>query len=138
MQPSTVILLVLMMLVFARTRSPGKTRYAWLQQFGGWQRVFAVIAVLLTLLIVLNPDFLALGLLGDTAFFDVLALALALQMHLYASQALRICLAAWPKVMRILNIPSPGLLYLLESLSSLIARVLSAVQKLRTRILPQA
>lgn len=137
MQPTTVFLLVLMMLAYARTRSPGKTRHAWLQQFGGWQRVFGTVAVVMALFIVLNPEFYALGLLGDSAFFDMLALALALQMHLYVGQAVRICLMAWPKAMRILGIPSPGLLYLLDVSSSLLARVRTVVQKLRIGTLSQ-
>jgi hypothetical protein len=137
MQPTTVILLALMMLAYARTRSLGKTRHAWLQQFGGWQRVFGTVAVIMALIIVLNPEFYALGLLGDAAFFDMLALALALQMHVYIGQAVRICLTAWPKAMRILGIPSPGLLYLLDVSSSLLTRVLPVVQKLSTRSLSQ-
>jgi hypothetical protein len=45
-----------------------------------------VIAVFLVLLMAMNPEFLALGFLGDAAFFDIMVLALSLQMNMIASR----------------------------------------------------
>jgi hypothetical protein len=60
---------------------------AAVQQLGRWKYVFAVIAALVAMLLILNPEFLAISLLGDTAFFDLFVLALTLQLHLLASGA---------------------------------------------------
>src|SRR5205809_7834058 len=87
MKNTIIILLGLAMLVYASSRSTAKTKPTRFQGFQGWQKIFGVVAVILTLLIVLNPEFLALGLLGDTAFFDMLVLALSLQLHTYATGA---------------------------------------------------
>jgi hypothetical protein len=51
----------------------------WAEHLRGWQIIFAAAAFVAVLLMMLNPEFLALGLLGDTAFFDVLVLAFGLQ-----------------------------------------------------------
>lgn len=83
------------------------------RQLQGWHKIFGVVAVLLVMLILLNPELFALGLLGDTAFFDVLALALSTQMQTFVGHA-------WARLGRVLAvdiwrvwIPSPGLGYLL-------------------------
>jgi hypothetical protein len=87
MRKPITILLGLALLAYAGVRLRNKTKPAWFQQLQGWQKLFGGLAVILTLLIVLNPEFLALGLLGDTAFFDMLVLVLGLQLHLYATRA---------------------------------------------------
>jgi hypothetical protein len=46
-----------------------------------------VVALGLALVIMLNPEFLALGLVGDAAFFDVLVLLLSLQLKDFVLQA---------------------------------------------------
>jgi uncharacterized membrane protein YkgB len=85
MQKVTLILFALSILAYASTRSLNKTKPSWFQHLKGWQKIFGTLAVVLTLLIILNPEFLALGLVGDTAFFDLLILALSLQMHASAT-----------------------------------------------------
>ena len=134
MQRVTIILLGLGMLAYAITRSPDKPRPARFQHLKGWQKIFGVVAVILTLLIILNPEFLALGLLGDTAFFDMLVLAISLQMHAFAARAFRGCVDVLSRGVRWLGIPSPGLRYLLAILTPAIAGAVSAFQKVVHRI----
>ena len=55
-------------------------------RFTGWQKLVSFVAIILALLIVLNPEFLALGLFGDAAFFDLLVLALSLQLQMVATR----------------------------------------------------
>lgn len=135
MKRATIILLGLAMLAYASIRSPDKTKLTWFQHLKGWQKIFGVVAVILTLLIVLNPEFLALGLLGDTAFFDMLVLALSLQMHVFAARVFHSCVNGLSRGVRGLGIPSPGLSYLLAVLTLAIAGVVSTFQKAVHRIL---
>ncbi len=123
------------MLVFASTRSDGKTKLTWFRQLSGWKKIFGVVAIILTLLIVLNPEFLALGFLGDAAFFDMMVLALSLQMHTVAARAFRTCIDAFFKAMRWLGIPSPGLCYVLAVSTLVIETAISAFQKAVHRFL---
>jgi hypothetical protein len=48
---------------------PNRIKPAWSQQLKGWQKLFGLVGVILAVLIIINPELLALGLLGDTAFF---------------------------------------------------------------------
>src|ERR1041385_5306701 len=91
MQNVTIILFALGMLAYASTRSLDKTKVSRFQHLKGWQKLFGALAVILALFIILNPEFLALGLLGDTAFFDILVLALSLQMRALAIRAFHGC-----------------------------------------------
>jgi len=110
-------------------------RHAQSQHFRGWQKLFGVIAVVLTILMILNPEFLAMGLFADTAFFDMLVVALTLQMHTFAARACRSCAIAVAKGMRCARLPSSGMIYLL-TLSSLAMGTATAVfQKAAHRIL---
>ena len=109
--------------------APGRMKPAWLQPLNGWQPVFGLVAFLLVVLVMLNPEFLALGLLGDTAFFDMLVLALTLQMHLSVVRACRRCVTGLTKVVRYVAIPSPGLRYLLGSSTLLIGSLVTFIQK---------
>jgi len=52
-----------------------------------WQKLLGVIAIALTVLIVINPEFLAIGLLGDAAFFDLLVLLITLRLQMLTTQA---------------------------------------------------
>src|ERR1043166_8012360 len=83
MQRVTIILLGLAILAYASTWSSNKTQPSRFQHLKGWQKIFGVLAVSFALLVVLNPEFLALGLIGDTAFFDMLVLAMSLQLHVF-------------------------------------------------------
>jgi hypothetical protein len=135
MQKATIILLGLALLAYASTRSPDKTKLPRFPHLKGWQKIFGVLAVILTLLIILNPEFLALGLLGDTAFFDFLVLALSLQVHVFATRAFHSCVEVLSRGARWLGIPSPGLRYLLAVLTPAIAVAVTALHKAVHRIL---
>jgi hypothetical protein len=135
MQKITIILLGLALLACASTRSPDRTRRSRFQHLKGWQKLFGVLAVILTLLIILNPEFLALGLIGDTAFFDILVFALSLQMHGLATRAFHRCVEVLSSRVRWLGIPSPGLRYLLAVLTPAIAGALITFQKAVHRLL---
>jgi hypothetical protein len=71
----------------ARTRRTAKPQPAWAVQLRGWHKIFGLVALGLALVIMLNPEFLALGLVGDAAFFDVLVLLLSLQLKDFVLQA---------------------------------------------------
>jgi hypothetical protein len=80
-----------------------------------------------------NPEFICLGLLGDATFFDFLVLALSLQMHGIAMQLWRRVADLGGRTLRWLNIPSPGLVYLMCAVTVVVASVSTAIQKLLTR-----
>jgi hypothetical protein len=129
MQNITIILFGLAMLAYASTRSPAKIKLSRFPHLKGWQKLFGGVAVVMTLLIILNPEFLALGLLGDTAFFDMLVLALSLQTHVVAVRAFRRGVDLLSKGVRWMGIPSPGLLYLWVVAVVFIGGVASSIQK---------
>ncbi len=128
MKTTSLILLGLAMIAFTFTR----TRPRHLK---GSQKFFAAVSVVCAVLILLQPEFLALGLLGDTTFFDILVLALSLQMHSYAVQVIRMFVAVLSSSVRWLGIPSPGFSYILAVLTLGIAGGISALQRAANRIL---
>src|SRR5436190_4044037 len=134
MQKVTFILLGLAMLAYASTRSPAKINLSRFQHLKGWQKVFGVLALFLAVLIILNPEFLALGLMGDTAFFDMLVLALSLQLHVFVTRAYHRCVEVLSKGVRWLGFPSPGLCYVLAVLTLVMASAVTAFQKAVQRI----
>jgi hypothetical protein len=136
MQKVTIIILLgLALLAHASTRSPDKTKQSRFQHLKGWRKLFEVLAVILTLLIILNPEFLALGLIGDAAFFDMLVLLLSLRMHAVATRVFHCCVDVLFRGVRWLGIPSPGLRYLLAVLIAAFAGALTTLQKAVHRIL---
>jgi uncharacterized membrane protein YkgB len=135
MQNVTIILIGLVILAYASTRSPNKTKLSRFQHLKGWQKLFGVLAVVMALLILLNPEFLALGLIGDTALFDMLVLALSLQSRTVALRAFHGCVDMLSRGMRWLVIPSPGLRYLLAFATPLIVGTVAMFQRAVHRIL---
>src|SRR5215472_13908813 len=105
MQTMPLILLGFALIAFAINRARS-------QPLQGWQKLFGAVAFVFAVVILLQPEFLALGLLGDTAFLDLLVLAMSLQMHRFVSRALRWCIAMWGRCVPRAWIPSPGLSYL--------------------------
>src|SRR5947207_12324046 len=79
----TVLGLVIACVCFRMRKRKG---FGSFHQMTGWQKVFGILAVVAAIVIVMNPEFLCLGLLGDTAFFDVLVLGLSLQLHQLATR----------------------------------------------------
>lgn len=51
-------------------------------------KIIRIIAVIAAIFIVLNPEFLAFGIIADAAFFDMLVLLLGLQLHGFLGSAL--------------------------------------------------
>jgi hypothetical protein len=123
-----------LVLACVMTRAEDRNKPAWAQRLKGWHTVFGVIAFILTLLIVLTPEFFALGLLGDAAFFDMLVLALSLQLHSFAARACRVCLNMVARGARWIVIPSPGLSYLLMVSTVAFGSALATIQKAVHRI----
>ena len=134
MQTSLLILVGLAIIGYGLVRAPHRVRPTWSRHLKGWRKLFAFIAVVLTILIILNPEFLALGLVGDTAFFDMLVLALGLQMHAYATQGGRWLVRTVVRGLRCVGIPSPGLSYLLAFSTIAFGSAVSAFQKAVHRI----
>ena len=135
MQTQLVILVgVATILAIAFNQGRGRTKRECSQHLKGWQRVFGMVAFVAVLLIMINPEFLALGLLGDTAFFDMLVLALGLQMHTLVIRAFRWCVTVLTRGLRCVRIPSPGLRYLLAVSTLAIGSALSTLQKALHRI----
>lgn len=118
-------------LLLGRSSRAGRS---WLPHLQGWQKLCGVIALLLALLILLNPDFLLLGMLGDTTFIDLLVLALSVQMFTYAQWAWRWLRHTIVQSVRWVGIPSFGLRYLVYVSSPFIGSAISSVQKTIHRI----
>ena len=129
MNRTTIILLGLLMLACASGRARRQSGWQWLRQLSGSQKIFGVVAFVLVLLILLNPEFLALGLLGDSALFDMLVLAISLQLHTYVVRAGRGFLTVTARGRRWAGIPSPGFNYLLVVSAVWIGSGISAFQK---------
>jgi hypothetical protein len=129
MRKPITILLGLALLAYGGVRLRNKSKPGWFQQLQGWQKVFGALAVILTLLIVLNPEFLALGLLGDTAFFDMLVLVLGLQLHHYATRAFYGFRSVLSRILRWLGMPSPGFSYSLALLWCAAASAISMLHR---------
>ena len=129
MQTTLIMLAGFAMVAYAWTRAPKQSATGWFQHLSGFQKLLGVIAVFVVLLMSLNPEFLALGFFGDTAFFDIMVLALSLQMHTIVSRACRGCVKALTQGIRWALTPGPGDLYLLDACESCVAKIRSAVPK---------
>lgn len=71
----------LILVAFAAKGGSNKIGPTWFKHLTGSQKVWGLGAVILAMFIMLNPELLVLGLLGDAAFFDLLVLALSLQLR---------------------------------------------------------
>src|SRR5579863_8799077 len=77
--PTQIILFAFF--AFALASLPGKYRPKWFHRLRWWQILIGAIATIAALLIIMSPEFYALGLLGDSAFFDLLAVAIGVQLQ---------------------------------------------------------
>ena len=128
------ILLGLAILAYAFTRVLDRIKPAGSQPLKWWQKLAGGVAVFLAVLIVINPEFLALGLLGDAAFFDALVLLFSLQLQTIGARVWDYVGVMVSRTMRWLRIPSPGMLYLLATSAIAIGSVVSTLQKVVHRI----
>jgi hypothetical protein len=87
MQMTLTLFLAAALLAYAFGRRLERIKPGLHQDLRWWQRPLVLVAVIAALLIVLNPEFLALGLVGDTAFFDLLVLLVSLQLQSLTMQA---------------------------------------------------
>lgn len=133
MRKPTVILLSLGLaaLAFARLQRNPRSPFRNLK---GWQKLLGVVAILMAIVILLNPDLLALGLLGDSAFFDMLVLALSVQMLGTVQWAWHQFSRSFVRGARWLGIPSPGFRYLICASTLAVAGATSLIQKIVNRI----
>ena len=72
MRKPIVILLSLALGALALTRLR-RNKPALFHNLKGWQKLLGLLAILIAVIILLNPEFLALGLLGDSTMLDMLA-----------------------------------------------------------------
>src|SRR5580765_5110892 len=141
MHLTPAIVLGLAILAYGFTRLPDSTKLAWSTRLNAWHALVGVIAVVLAFLILLNPEFLALGLLGDTAFFDLLVLLIGLQIRSMGAQAWD-CIRtvgshAWDRIIRGFSeiVYCPSLIYLtVLSIFASVAGMFLTVQKFVHRI----
>jgi len=80
---------LVVILAWLSHRAPQARQLLWLQQWKGWQKIFCLAGFIGAMLIVLNPEFLAFGFLGDAAFFDLLVFSLSLQFQTVAVRVLQ-------------------------------------------------
>jgi hypothetical protein len=79
MTPTAIFGLALF--IYALTRMPDKYKPTWTHHLNSWKALIGLVAVIAAILIVMNPEFYALGILGDSTFFDILVLAISLQLQ---------------------------------------------------------
>jgi hypothetical protein len=84
-------------------------------QLRWWQKTVGGVALLCVVLIAINPEFWALGLFGDTAFFDLFVLLLSIQLQMTLVWAWGSFAAAIYGVLRWMISPSPRWSYLLAA-----------------------
>lgn len=80
-------MVALAILGYAINRALARRPRERFQQLQGWQKLLGFVALLAALLMIVNPEFLALGLVGDAAFFDALVLLLSLQLQALSGRA---------------------------------------------------
>jgi len=87
MLPTPKFLFVFAVILYAFYRLPDKFKVSASQSLKRWGPVFGLIALVAAFVILLNPELIALGLVGDTAFFDFLVLAISFQMQGWVTRA---------------------------------------------------
>ncbi len=98
MKMTPTLLFGLALVAYALTRVPGKYRPAWMHRLNSWQVLLGVVAVVMALLIVMNPEFYVLGIFGDSAFFDLLVLAISVELQVVMSRVWRFVAARITRV----------------------------------------
>jgi hypothetical protein len=91
LDPTTILLLIVLLTILASAQRAAQPvrKISLFHQLKGSQRVFGMAAFMAAILIVLTPEFAALGLIGDAALFDALVVVLTVQLHTYFTQAWR-------------------------------------------------
>jgi hypothetical protein len=130
MRKGLAILLLSLGLAALAHRRLKRSNRQWFRNLKGWQKWLGLLAIL----VILNPEFLALGLLGDSAFFDMLALALSVQMLVSVRLVWHKLSIGFIRGLRWLGIPSPGFRFLMAVTTVALAAALSPLQKVTHRL----
>ena len=126
-----IIVLALGILAYAFTRVSNGGTPGWSLRINWTQKLLGAVAAIIALLIVINPEFLALGLLGDSAFVDLLVLLITLRRQTVIAQV-RHCVAT--VISRIMRRVTPRMSFTLAVLAVTFGNVISAIQKVMHRI----
>jgi len=117
--------------IFAVAFLPDPYRPTWIHRPDSWQVVIGLLAVLIATAIVMTPEFYALGLLGDSTFFDFLVLAISFQLRGLGERVGRHALSGFARIRRLmgwsLRASSTVLLFT-------VAGIIAAVHKVAQRI----
>jgi hypothetical protein len=110
---------------------PDKYRPRWIPRLTSWQVLIGLVAVIIATVIVITPEFYALGILGDSVFFDLLVLAISFQLRGFGSLVWRYVVLGFTPIQRFVNwriyATSTVLLFIF-------AGIVSTVQKVVHRI----
>jgi hypothetical protein len=99
------------------------------RHLNGWQKLIGVLAVVMALLIILNPEFLVLGLMSDTVFFEMLVFALSLHLRQLAVRGFHSCVGLLSRGMHWLIRPTPIMLYCLAIVTPVLAGAVALLQR---------
>ena len=117
----------LVLFVFALAFVPDKYKPTWIYRLSWWQVLIGLVATIAALLIVMNPEFLALGILGDSTFFDLLVLAIGVQLQAVLSRIGVYVLAGGASVIRFIRwrycVTCVVLAFLVDDIASTVQRV---------------
>jgi len=117
----------LALLVFALACLPDQYRPAWIHRLDPWQVAIGLVAVMIATAIVMTPEFYALGLLGDSTFFDFLVLAISFQLRGLAAGVWRHALSGFARIRRLmswsLHASSTALLFTLTGMITMVQKV---------------
>jgi hypothetical protein len=127
MQLTLLLALAMVAYAFTRTGVPAKPIHPGHRKWA--QNLLAGLAVIAALLILLNPEFLALGLIGDAAFFDLLVLLITLQFQMIAARVGGIVGGGFASVLLWLTTRSLGYFLILSAFLHL----KTAIQKIAHR-----
>ena len=117
----------LCLFVFALAFLPDQYRPAWIHRLDPWQVAIGLVAVMIATAIVMTPEFYALGLLGDSTFFDFLVLAISFQLRGLAAGVWRHALSGFARIRRLmswsLHASSTALLFTLTGMITMVQKV---------------
>jgi hypothetical protein len=127
MQSTPSIIFGLALFACALARVPDKYRPAWTHRLNSWQTWLGLVAFMAAILIIMNPEFYALGVLGDSAFFDLLVLAITCQLHMILSRVWSRVVAGLCMVKRFMRfricVTSSMLLFVLSDMAATVQKV---------------
>jgi hypothetical protein len=131
-QPIPSILVLLAVLAYVSIKVLNRLQSTRSERLKWWQKLAGIVAFISVLMIAINPEFLPLGFLGDTAFFDLMVLLISVQLQIAVAWVWSWGGATGLKLVRWAIAPSPHMSYLLVAWT--IASVVSAIHKLVQRI----